>query len=79
MTLKGFADAPFALDATKLTRTEFSKIYPGSRNEVSNSLGDKYLASVSKRADAGCDMNGYAGHVFAAQHTFACMNAYPQI
>ncbi len=79
MTSVSFADTPFALDATKLTRTEFSKIDPGPRNEVSNGLGDKYLASVSKRANAGCDMNGYTGHVVAAQYTFACMNAYPQI
>ena len=79
MTLEGFADALFALDATKLTRTEFSKLYPGPRNEVSNSLGDKHFASVGQRADAGCDMNGYAGYVVAAQYTFACMNAYPQI
>ncbi len=49
----GFGDAPFALDATKLTRTEFSQIYPGPCNEVSNSLGDKHLASVGQRADAG--------------------------
>jgi hypothetical protein len=61
------------------SRAEFSKIYPGPRNEVSNSLGYKHLASVGQRADAGCDMNGYAGYVVAAQHTFACMNAYPQI
>ena len=77
MTLEHLTDAPFALDATQLARAKVSKIYPGSCNEVSNSLGDKHLVSVSKGADAGGDVNGYAGHVVAAEHTFACMNAYP--
>ena len=78
-TSEGFADTPFALDTTQLARAKVSKIYPRACNEVSNSLGDKYLASVGKRADPGGDMNGYPGHVVAAKDTFACMNAYTQI